>query len=607
MTVAVAEAEHIATQLFRTSEGRTDPYPLYRRLREIAPVYRSETVQAWLLTRYDDVYSVLRDPRLGKDYVQRMDSRRPWWREHLSHTRPERSMLNVDGPYHTRLRRLVSKVFTFRSVETLRPAIERMVDELIEPMAEAGGGDLMEHLAFPLPVSVIGELLGVPSDDRAQFRDIVRDTTAVFEFSLAPEQLDAADKAAVQTDDYFFNLIASKRTEPGDDLLSRLIARDDADDALSDEEIVTLSGLLFGAGFETTTNLLGNGMVGMLRQPDQMELLRSRPELYENLSDELLRFDGTAQMIVRMALDEFEIDGATIAPGQTIFGMLGAANHDPARYTDPDRIDVSRTDIRPLSLGGGVHFCLGAALARAEVEIVFRKLLDRFEVIEADGDIPAHRDRLALRGVTSLPLVLKTHGRPRATPRAAAPLRTAPDIAVDDAQRPAPSGTSARPAGADDQAWRAAYRERMEERPSADEAEVLQTIALLGRVPLFRGCSPAELDRLARTAYPLAFDTGDVLCVEGADAPECYVIAAGEATVTIGDTVVGKAVADDVVGEKGPLESRPRAATVTAETHMITYAISKEHLTRLLEESPAAAAAMRDELQRRYGSKRPGA
>ena len=602
MTVAVTEAEDLARQLFRTTEGRTNPYPLYHRLREIAPVHRSDTVDAWLLTRYDDVYSILRDPRLGKDYVQRMDSRRPWWREHLSHSRPEKSMLNVDGPYHTRLRRLVSKVFTFRSVETLKPAIEHMVDELVEPMAETGGGDLMEQLAFPLPVKVIGELLGVPPEDRVQFRDIVRDTTAVFEFSLTPEQLEAADTAALQTDDYFFALIDSKRARPGEDLLSKLLAGSDGDDGLTDDELVTLSGLLFGAGFETTTNLLGNGMAGMLKQPEQMDLLRARPELYENLSDELLRYDGTSQMVVRIALDEFEIDGTTIDPGQTIFGMLGAGNHDPARFTDPDRIDVTRTDIRPLSFGGGVHFCLGAALARAEVEIVFRKLLDRFEVIEADGEIPEHRDRLALRGLSTLPLVLKTTGRRRAT-QPAVPAVESPKAQAAAPLLLEPTSMSARPAGVGDQAWRAAYRQHMEKRPSADEEEVRETIALLGRVPLFRGCTPDELEQLARTAYPLSFDAGDVLCVEGEDAPECYVIAAGEATVTIGDKVVAKAVSDDVVGEKGPLEARPRAATVTAATHMITYAISREHLTRLLEESPAAAQAMRDELVRRYGAK----
>jgi cytochrome P450 len=600
MTVVASEAEELATRLFRTSEGRTNPYPIYRRLREIAPVYQSETVQSWLLTRYDDCYSILRDPRLGKDYVRRMDLRRPYWREHLSHTRVEKSMLNVDGPYHTRLRRLVSKVFTFRSVEALKPAIERMVDDLIEPLAEAGGGDLIEQLAFPLPVSVIGELLGVPPEDRPQFRDIVRDTTAVFEFSLTPEQLEAADKAALQTDEYFFALIASKRAESGDDLLSRLIARDDGDDALDDEELVTLCGLLFAAGFETTTNLLGNGMVGMLRQPEQMELLRTRPELYENLSDELLRYDGTAQMVQRIALDTFEIDGETIRPGEAVFGLLGAGNHDPARFSDPDRIDVTRTDIRPLSFGGGVHFCLGAALARAEVEIVFRKLLDRFAVIESDGEIPEHRDRLALRGVTSLPLVLKAEGR---VPTVSVPAaRAAPTAERETPTHAAPRGISARPAGADDHAWRAAYRQRMEQHPSTDESEIVETIALLGRVPLFTGCSPDELQQLARTAYPLSFDPGDVLCTEGEDAPECYVIAAGEATVTIGGRIVAKAVADEVVGEKGPLEDRPRAATVTASTHMITYAISREHLTRLLEESPAAAQAMRDELRRRYGA-----
>jgi cytochrome P450 len=596
-TAAVEDAELVAVELFRTTAGHADPYPLYHRLRELAPVHHSDTARAWLLSRYDDCYSALRDPRLGKDFVQRMDATRPWWRERPSLTRFERSMLNVDGPYHTRLRRLVSKAFTFRSVEKLKPTIERMVDDFIEPLAEAGGGDLVGELAFPLPVTVIGELLGVPPADRPQFRQLTTDITAIFEMGATREQFDVADEATRTIDAYFYNLIDEKRGHPTDDMLSSLVSMPE-DDRLNDEELVTLATLLFLAGFETTTNLVGNGMVGFFKRPEQMELLRDSPELDANLSDEILRYDGTVQMILRQTKDEFEVDAITIPPGESVFIMLAAGNHDPARFPDPDHIDVTRADIRPLSFGGGIHFCLGAALARAETEIVFRKLLDRFDVIEPDGEIPPHKDRLGLRGMSSLPVVLRSGGRRRAATRTAERPQTRE--AQPSARQPA-RGLPPRPSGDADGAWRAAFRRRVEARPAEEHAELDETIALLGRVPLFRACSPAELEQLARTAYPIAFDAGDVLCVEGADAPECYVIAEGQASVTIGDRVVGTAASDDVVGEKGPLSERPRAATVTATTHMLTYAISREHLLQLVNESPAAAAGMRAELERRYG------
>ncbi|MGH7857411.1 MAG: cytochrome P450, partial [Candidatus Binatia bacterium] len=270
--VASTEAEHVCEELFRTPEGRMDPYPLYHRLRELAPVHYSEAARAWMLTRYEDGYSALRDPRLGKDFVERMDATRPWWRDRPSLARFEKTMLNIDGPEHTRLRRMVSKVFTFRSVEKLRPSVERMVDQLLDPMAEAGGGDLVTELAFPLPVKVIGELLGVPEADREQFRGLVRDITAIFEPQIHREQFDVADEAIGVVDGYFYDLIAAKRSKPGDDLLSRLIHAEEGGDRLTDEELVTLATLLFAAGFETTTNLIGNAMVGFFRHPEQMDV-----------------------------------------------------------------------------------------------------------------------------------------------------------------------------------------------------------------------------------------------------------------------------------------------------------------------------------------------
>ena len=614
--MTVVQAEEAAVELFRTPEGRANPYPFYRRIREAAPVFYSDTMRAWVLSRYEDCYGALRDPRIGKDFEERMDEVRPWWRERISLTRFSKSMLNIDGPEHTRLRRMVSKLFTFRSVEKLRPAIERMVDELIDPLVDSQGGDLVPTLAFPLPVKVIGELLGVPDEDREQFRSLVLDITKVFEPGVHREDFDVADAATRFIDDYFLELIAAKRANPDDGLLSKLANADDDGDRLSDEELVTMATLLFIAGFETTTNLIGNGMVGFLLHPEQFGVLRDSPELAHQLPFEVLRYDGTVQMVVRQAHDDFEVEGAKIPAGDTITLMIAGANHDPGRFPDPDSLDVTRRDIKPLSFGGGIHFCLDAALAAVEIEIVFRKLVERFDVIEPDGDIPPHRDRLTLRGMSTLPLVMKTHGRARpstpapaqAPPRRDRPTTRAPVRGVtpregaeslEEPERSAQSDELGPRPVEGDAAWRTALRERMERRPvMGDELEA--TIALLGRVPLFRACRADELEQLARTAYAMTFDAGDVLCAEGADAPECYVIAEGEAAVTIGGEVVATVGHDDVVGEKGPIEGRPRAATVTATNHMLTVAISREHLLELMASSPAAKAAMREMVALRY-------
>lgn len=605
MTVAPVvsrEAEDVVVELFTTPEGRRNPYPLYHRLRELAPVHRSETLNAWVLTRYTDCASALRDPRLLKDYVARMDQRRPGWRDRPALARAERSMLNTDGPYHTRLRKLVSRDFTPRNVDALRPRIEAMVDDHLDPMAEAGHGDLMERFAFPLPVRVIGELLGVPEKDRAQFRDLVRDQTVTFEFGATPEQLDRADAAWLTIDGYFRKLIEAKREAPDDSLLGLLVARDETDDALTADELVVLASLLFAAGFETTTNLIGNGMLGLLRQPEQLQLLRDRPELFAELPDELLRFDGTVQILTRFTNDEIAFEGGTIPAHETVTLLIGAANHDPARYDDPDRIDLTRTQIKPLSFGGGVHFCIGGALARLEIEVFFRRLLSRFADVELASE-PEFRDRLALRGLPSLHLTLREGAT--ATPTADAPSSSVGTVERPKQRAPAESEIELdailppRPGGDADRAWRAAFRRQVEAR-GRDEPDLTTAITLLKRVPLFRACTREDLTALAARAFPISFDRGDTLCVEGADAPECYVIAEGEAECTIGGQLVATVAMDDVVGELGPLLGRPRAATVTATTHMVTYAISKDELERLVAASPRAASAIRAEIEAKY-------
>ena len=578
-------AEAIVRELFFTPEGRADPYPRYHRLRELAPVFRSETLQSWLLTRYDDCKAALRDPRLEKHFAESLDVRAPGWRSRPGLEWSARTMLNLDGPAHTRLRRLVVREFTPRTVEVLRPQVEGMVDDLLDSIDEHGVGELMDELAFKLPISVIGTVLGVPAEDRPQFRELTQALTAVFELGATRDMLDAADTAVLECNAFFDALIEERRARPQDDLLSRLLVQDANENAepgeadrLTNEELNTLASLLFLAGFETTTNLIGNGMISLLSQPDQMDALRSRPELAANVADELLRHDGTVQLTGRYATTDVAFGDTTIPAGESIFVLLGAANRDPERYPDPDRVDFTREKGQPLAFGGGVHLCLGAPLARLEIEIVFRKLAERFATIELGGELPPHRDRLSLRAPTAVPLKFRTAGT-------------------------ATAGLAARPSG-DDAEWRVEYRRHMDEQVGElDDAERKERIALLVRVPFFRPCTPADLASLAATAYPISFDAGETLCVEGADAPDCYVIAAGEAEVTIGGDRVATVGADDVVGERGPLLGAPRAATVTATSHMITYAISRELLQRVLDASPDVAAAMHAEVERRYASK----
>jgi cytochrome P450 len=403
-----AEVDGLLGELLLSPEGRQDPYPRYQRVRELAPVHQSG-LGFWVLSRYDDCQQLLRDPRFGKGDRRDRELRLPAdAAEALARIRQRApSMLFVDPPDHTRLRGLVAKAFTARTVERLRPHIGRLLDELLDAV-DAGSGepvDIMAAVAFPLPVTVIGEMLGIPPADRPAFQPWVRASTALLELTIDPSAIVAAADAGDRMSAYFADLLAERRRHPTDDLLSELLRVEDRGDTLSEDELISTAILLFGAGFETTTNLIGNGLLALLRHPNQLARLRDDRDLLRPAVEELLRFDSPVQLDGRVALEAAEVAGQPVGPGTFVVTMLGAANRDPARFAEPDALDLGRDEGPPLSFGSGIHYCLGQALARLEGQVVFDRLLSRFARMELAGAEVAYRTGLTLRGLVALPVV----------------------------------------------------------------------------------------------------------------------------------------------------------------------------------------------------------
>ncbi|HET9658619.1 MAG TPA: cytochrome P450, partial [Kineosporiaceae bacterium] len=384
-----------------TAAGRADPYPLYARLRAAGPAVTAEDGTLYV-TGYRACEAVLRDHRLGKQPQLRLvASGFPRWRERPSLRIMFTSLLTLNPPEHTRLRRLVSAAFTAHRVAALRPGMEGIVAELCE--RTEGDTDFVESFAFPLPVTVIGELLGVPAEDRLMFQGLVHDWTVVLD-TLAPEAVDRADAAVVVIRDYLADLIRRRRTAPADDLISALVAVCDATDRLHPDELTTMVALLLAAGFETTTLLLANALVALLGHPEQADRLRTEPALSQSAVEELLRFDSPVQLLSsRSAPVDLEVGGIFLAAGQPIVTLVGAANRDPSAFTDPDVLRLDRAEGAPLSFGGGIHHCLGAPLARLEAQVALPALLRRFPKLAVTG-APQPRDGLALHGYSILPI-----------------------------------------------------------------------------------------------------------------------------------------------------------------------------------------------------------
>jgi cytochrome P450 len=383
-----------------------DPYPAFARLRETDPMLMTP-LKAYLASKHADVGFILRDRRFGKDFAGRTVARygptileEPVFRA-MSHW-----MLTQDPPDHTRLRGLVVKAFTARRVEDMRPRIQAIVDDSIDRVEKDGRMDLIDDFAFRLPVIVICDMLGIPEADREIFFQRERTGGRLLDpVPLNRAEIDEANEGHQRSLDYFQRLFELRRREPGDDLTTQLVQAEEDGSKLSNEELCANIILLFGAGHETTVNLIGNGLLALHRNPDQLALLKSKPELMPNAIEEFLRYDSSVQITGRVALEDIgPVGGKDIKKGDAIMCLLGAANRDPAAYENPEKLDITRQNIRVQSFGGGIHFCLGAQLARIEAEVAISTLLRRLPNLKIDDVAnPEWRPTFVLRGLKSLP------------------------------------------------------------------------------------------------------------------------------------------------------------------------------------------------------------
>jgi len=390
---------------------RANPYPFYDALREQEPVHFTP-LGTVVLTRYDDIGSTLRSADFSRDIeANAKESSDPTMqakRERRRSRSGAKSILNLDPPDHTRLRRLVSKAFTPTAIERLRPRIQSLVDSALDAAATQGGLELIDDIAFPIPFQVISDLLDMPTDRAEEMRDWSQVITLALEPTSTLEDLDHTDAAIAELVPYLIGVIDDRRRHPGDDLLSSLLAVEDDGDTLSIEELISFVVLLYIAGHETTVNLIGNSVNALLAHPDQLAFWRTNPQGANAYVDELLRFDGPVQQTVRVPMVPVTYETSsgpiTVEPGTVVTTVLGAANHDPRMFEMPHRLDLSRTNAsRHMAFAAGIHYCLGSSLAKLEAEIAVGSLITRFPTMTPVGDI-SWRDRLTIRGVDRLEL-----------------------------------------------------------------------------------------------------------------------------------------------------------------------------------------------------------
>ncbi|MFE8962258.1 cytochrome P450 [Streptomyces iakyrus] len=384
----------------------TDPYPVYAELRARGRVHWFEPTNQWLVPHHADVSALLRDRRLGRTYQHRFSHEEfgrtaPPPEHEPFHTLNDHGMLDLEPPDHTRIRRLVSKAFTPRTVERLKPYVRGLADELVSALVANGGGDLLKDVAEPLPVAVIAEMLGIPESDRAPLRPWSADICGMYELKPSEDTAAKAVRASVEFSDYLRELIAARRKEPGEDLISGLIAAHDEGDRLTEQEMISTCVLLLNAGHEATVNATVNGWYALFRNPSQLAALRADHTLVPSAIEELMRYDTPLQLFERWVLDEIEIDGTTIPRGAEIAMLFGSANHDPAVFRNPADLDLTRADNPHISFSAGIHYCIGAPLARIELAASMGALLERAPTLRLAAE-PVRKQNFVIRGLEAL-------------------------------------------------------------------------------------------------------------------------------------------------------------------------------------------------------------
>ncbi|MFD7226572.1 cytochrome P450 [Streptomyces sp. NPDC059881] len=383
-----------------------DPYPAYADLRARGRVHWFEPTRQWLVPHHADVSALLRDRRLGRTYLHRFSheefGRTPPPAAHEPfHTLNDNGLLDLEAPDHTRIRRLVTKAFTPRTVQELEPTVRRLAAGLVGKLVGNGGGDLLAEVAEPLPVAVIAEMLGIPESDRDPLRPWSADICGMYELNPSEETAARAVRASLEFSAYLRELIADRRKEPGQDLISALIAAYDEGDRLSEQEMVSTCVLLLNAGHEATVNTTANGWWTLFRHPEQLAALRADPALLPTAVEELMRYDTPLQLFERWVLDDIEIGGTVVPRGSEVALLFGSANRDPARFARPDVLDLARPDNPHITFGAGIHYCLGAPLARVELAAVFGELLRQAPSMRLASE-PQWGPGFVIRGVREL-------------------------------------------------------------------------------------------------------------------------------------------------------------------------------------------------------------
>jgi cytochrome P450 len=394
-----------------TEQGKDNPYPWYARLRELAPVYYSDAFGSYLVTRYDDCSEALLSADIGKADSNWADEHDPDWRERPTMRHLLASMLRLNPPDHTRVRRLVNRAFTEHRVASLRPRIEHVADGVLDDLADAGADgspvDLQEVVAYPMTTAISGGLVGLPAADNALFRRLIGKLSRILDPDVSSEELRQADDAIVEIQRHVAEMIEERRVRPRDDLISELIAARQADgDRLSAEEMQATVALIFLGGIDTTALTIGTGVDAVLAHPRQAAAVRADPALVPAAVEEVIRWDSSAQLLNRWIQRDTVIGGVLLPAGSTASVMLGAANRDPERFADPDAFDIARRGPRSIGFGAGIHFCIGAALARLETTVLFPRILRRFPDLALAGR-PVRRNTIAIRGFHRLPVSVR--------------------------------------------------------------------------------------------------------------------------------------------------------------------------------------------------------